>query len=96
MKTQIDDIDDTLYKNGGLNCGWKSGDHEDYMRIYTKYGQYRLTSLAFYNEILGLIPDMTVEKIDQHTQIYKTYLELTQNKKQLISEYKAQMKRIRN
>ena len=66
------------------------------MRIYTKYGQYRLTSLAFYNELLGQIPDLTVDKIDQHTQLYKTYLELTASKKYLISEYKSTMKEIRN
>lgn len=45
-------------------------------------------SIAFVNELMGLVSGATHDKIMQHAQHHERYLELTSQKKTLLKDYK--------
>lgn len=71
LKAKISLIEDELFKLGGFNLGWRASDHQDFLRIYTKYGDFRAGSLAFANEVIGCIPDQTIDSIKEHLQQFR-------------------------
>ena len=72
-----------MVKLGGINCGWSSSDHSDYLRIRTKH-KHKVTTIAFIEEIQGVIPDRDDEAIKSHNQSYEAYLQLSEYKKTLL------------
>lgn len=56
IKLEIERIEDRIAGLGGFHCGWAPSDHEDFLRVKTKY-KHKTDTLSFLNEILGLVPD---------------------------------------
>lgn len=75
-----------------MSCGWDAGDHQDYLRIRTKHGNKTYT-LAFVQELMRAVPGLDDSKIKEHVAQYERYLELTEQKRQLLAAYKEAKKR---
>lgn len=78
-KAQIDEISDKITTLGGFSCGWLATDHEDFLRVKTKY-KNKTDTLSFLNEILGLIPDCSLDTVKQHIKQHQEYLDLCKQK----------------
>lgn len=71
LKAEIDHMDDQLFSLGGFNLGWRACDHQDFLRLYTKYGPYRVSSLSFLNDVLSVVPGQTVDTVKEHLGKYE-------------------------
>ena len=89
LRLDIERIEDKIASNGGFHWGWPPSDHEDFLRVKTKH-KHKTDTLSFLNEILGLIPDWTIEKIKDHIKIHKEYIELCKEKKECLKKYKQE------
>jgi hypothetical protein len=87
VKEEIDKIDLKLVNNGGVNCGWDGADHKDFLRIRMKYSQKNV-SMAFVNELRRTIANCDDFECRAHIAAYNKYLELIEEKKELIQKYK--------
>lgn len=92
LKAEIDSMDDQLFSLGGFNLGWRACDHQDFLRLYTKYGHYRVTSLSFLNEVLSVVPAQDVDSVKEHLGKYEDQQRLNEEKKEKIKEYKLLLK----
>jgi hypothetical protein len=68
IKTQIDDIDRTLQKNGGINVGWEATDHQDFLRLRQRY-KGKVNTVAFMNDIMGCVPERDEEQVKLHAKM---------------------------
>lgn len=89
LKRSMDQIEHQIFKLGGFNLGWRPNDHQDFLRLATKFGPHRLSSLSFMNELMGLVGHITIEEVKAHVEAYKLSLELNESKKVLIKQYKC-------
>jgi hypothetical protein len=60
-----------MFKLGGTSLGWRPADHQDFLRLATKYGPMKLTTLSFMNEVLGLVANITIDDIKSHVEVYR-------------------------
>lgn len=89
IKIEIEKIEDKIASLGGFHCGWTPSDHEDFLRVKTKH-KHKTDTLAFLNEILGLIPDCNIDKVKEHIANHKQYVSLCKEKKELLQKYKQE------
>jgi len=87
VKKQLERIDKEIDMLGGVYIGWSRSDHDDYLKLRTKH-KGKVKTLAFINEVTKLIPDISAEDIEVHTQNYEMYLNLCAKKKELLQKYK--------
>jgi len=73
---------------GGFNLGWAPADHQDFLWLYTKYGDLWATSLSFMNELMGVVANISVEDVKEHVEFYWKSILLNAEKKELIKNYK--------
>lgn len=86
IKDEIARIDCEIIANGGVNCGWDAADHEDYLKVRTKMGN-RMT-VAFINAMRRAVPTADEFQVRSHFDAHSTYLQLVDDKKDLIAKYK--------
>ena len=79
MDKQIRDL-------GGPDCGWPPADHADFLKVWTKHGGKQV--IAFNNEVCRQCPIYSEEQVATHVQNYRRYLELVDEKKEMILRYK--------
>lgn len=72
--------------NGGHNGGWDEIDHNLFLKIRNKHKGKE----SFIQELTELIATKNLEKIKQHEEWYKTYLQLQELKKQAIKKWKEE------
>ena len=82
----MDNVDKQIRDLGGVNCGWDAADHKDFLRIRTKHQGRKV--IAFNWEVQRAVVAMDHEQIADHVAAYEQYLELTEQKKELINKYK--------
>lgn len=82
----MDNVDKQIRDLGGVNCGWDAADHKDFLRIRTKHQGRKV--IAFNQEVQRAVVAMDHEQIADHAAAYEQYLELTEQKKELINKYK--------
>jgi hypothetical protein len=75
-----------LRANGGHNGGWDEIDHNLFLKIRNKHKGKE----GFIQELTELIATKDLEKIKQHEEWYKTYLQLQELKKQAIKKWKEE------
>ena len=73
-------------RNGGVNCGWDAADHKDFLRLRTQHNTK--ISVAFITAMARAVPLVDDIQVREHCTAYDKYLKLTQEKKELIAEYK--------
>lgn len=87
VKAQMDLIERELVKNGGIDCGWDAADHKDFLRLRTQHRE-RTNTIAFAQAMARAVPLADSAMLDDHIKSYDVYLQLTAEKKELISKYK--------
>ena len=50
-------LDSEITLNGGINCGWDAGDHEDFLKLRTLH-KNKTSTIAFFNDVLSRIPNL--------------------------------------
>ena len=80
-------LDSDILHNGGTNCGWDAGDHEDFLKLRTLH-KNKTSTIAFFNDVLSRIPNIDQEGVQSHVQAYVAFLDMTEKKKDLLKEYK--------
>ena len=55
-------LDSDILHNGGTNCGWDAGDHEDFLKLRTLH-KNKTSTIAFFNDVLSRIPNIDQEGI---------------------------------
>lgn len=88
----MDSVDKQIKNLGGPDLGWDAPDHKDFLRVWTKHGGRQV--IAFNNEVQRAVASMEVDQIAEHVERYRTYLELTALKKDLIIRYKESKAKI--
>ena len=93
VKTRLKEIEDRIERNGGINCGWPSDDHSEFVKISFRM-KGRLDSIPFMDEIKMQLPLLSEPQIAEHVLNYKTFMNLDNQKKELMMEYKELTKEV--
>lgn len=88
MKTEINDLNNAIESNGGINCGWTSSkDHTEYCKVRLRH-QGRTESYPFYTECQIVLPLYPPEVLREHTDAYNKFLKLESKRKEILTNYK--------
>lgn len=69
IKEEIEKIECEITANGGNNCGWDASDHQDFLKVRTKYGS-KLT-VAFITAIRRFVPTADEMGVRAHFDAHK-------------------------
>ena len=88
LKSTIDELNQMIDINGGINCGWTSSkDHSEYCKVRIRH-QGRVESIPFFEECKIMLPLYPADQIREHSQSYNTYLKYDSKKKEILGDYK--------
>ena len=82
----MDQVELEIVRNGGVNCGWDAADHKDFLRLRTQHNSK--ISVAFITAMARAVPLVDDIQVREHCAAYDKYLKLTQEKKEMIADYK--------
>jgi hypothetical protein len=92
IKREIEEIDATVEKKGGRNCGWIPEDHDDFVKLLNKNGK-NPRSIAFKAVLHRNFPIFSDDEITQHIDLFCAQQELNEQKKRLVERYKLLQKK---
>jgi hypothetical protein len=81
-------LDCEIVANGGPNCGWEASDHQDFLRVRTKFNNTKGVTVAFITAMKRAVPTADEITVRDHFESYKLYSQLVEDKKDLIAKYK--------
>ncbi|NXR78208.1 CC112 protein, partial [Pycnonotus jocosus] len=81
-----------LQRTGGRQGGWDDYDHQNFLKIRTKYRG----RLSYMDEALEYLSGRTKEDIEQHDKWYQEYVILHERKKESIKKWKEKQQQERN
>ena len=87
VKERMNQITERIRRNGGVNCGWAGDEHSKFMEIYFKM-KGRVDSVPFMDEVTLELPLKAESEVMEHIQIYKMYVNMDKEKKELMESYK--------
>jgi hypothetical protein len=79
-----------LLKNGGITGGWEDIDHNLFLQI--RNTNKNKDKSVFINELDSLIATKSREQVEQHENWYQQFIELNNQKKEAIKEWRLNKK----
>lgn len=87
IKDKTDLIDAEIAQNGGKNCAWDQEDQTTFLKLRTKH-KNNTRKPEFTAECLNYLPFLSELEIEDHVEKYERFVELEEEKKKLMLEYK--------
>ncbi|NXD45684.1 CC112 protein, partial [Copsychus sechellarum] len=84
LPKEVIEFERFLQRTGGRQGGWDDYDHQNFLKIRTKYRG----RLSYMDEALEYISGRTKEDIEQHDKWYQEYVILHERKKESIKKWK--------
>lgn len=82
-KDKVTVINNVIKQLGGVNCGWKQKDHDDFIKIKNKH-KGQILKPAFQKEYQSYMAFLPAEELDKHIEKYLLYCEYEEEKKSLL------------
>ncbi|NXR43148.1 CC112 protein, partial [Zosterops hypoxanthus] len=94
LPEEVVEFERFLQRTGGRQGGWDDYDHQNFLKIRTKYRG----RLSYMDEALEYLSGRTKEDIEQHDKWYQEYVILHERKKESIKKWKEkqQLEKERN
>lgn len=82
----MSDIEQKIEKNGGVSCGWKKEDHQEFLALKNKHkSQFQKQQFQQeYKQHMGYFSEI---ELQQHIDKYTKYIELDTQRKTLLEKY---------
>ncbi len=87
LKKNIEIIDKNIRNNGGISCSWPEEDHNDFLKLRTKH-KNNINKNVFLEDCVSALPLYTKQDIKVHIEKFKALIELENEKKGLVENYK--------
>lgn len=87
LKQKIDKVDKRIQQNNGINCGWNSKDHSLFVKLVNKNQELEFGD-DFISDLVVLVPQISVDEIQEHIESYKKWKALEKEKKACLQNYK--------
>ncbi|NXG97576.1 CC112 protein, partial [Loxia leucoptera] len=84
LPKEVIEFEKFLQRTGGRQGGWDDYDHQNFLKIRTKYKG----RLSYVDEALEYLSGRTKEDIEQHDKWYQEYVILHERKKESIKKWK--------
>ncbi|NXY57642.1 CC112 protein, partial [Callaeas wilsoni] len=84
LPKEVIEFERFLQRTGGRQGGWDDYDHQNFLKIRTKYRG----RLSYMDEALEYLSGRTKEDIEQHDKWYQEYIILHERKKESIKKWK--------
>ncbi|XP_077027226.1 coiled-coil domain-containing protein 112 isoform X2 [Agelaius phoeniceus] len=84
LPEEVIEFEKFLQRTGGRQGGWDDYDHQNFLKIRTKYRG----RLSYMDEALEYLSGRTKEDIEQHDKWYQEYVILHERKKESIKKWK--------
>ncbi|NXN81755.1 CC112 protein, partial [Bombycilla garrulus] len=84
LPKEVIEFERFLQRTGGRQGGWDDYDHQNFLKIWTKYRG----RLSYMDEALEYLSGRTKEDIEQHDKWYQEYVILHERKKESIKKWK--------
>ncbi|NXQ18235.1 CC112 protein, partial [Peucedramus taeniatus] len=84
LPEEVIEFERFLQRTGGRQGGWDDYDHQNFLKIRTKYRG----RLSYMDEALEYLSGRTKEDIEQHDKWYQEYVVLHERKKESIKKWK--------
>ncbi|XP_064261828.1 coiled-coil domain-containing protein 112 isoform X2 [Passer domesticus] len=84
LPKEVIEFEKFLQRTGGRQGGWDDYDHQNFLKIRTKYKG----RLSYMDEALEYLSGRTKEDIEQHDKWYQEYVILHERKKESIKKWK--------
>ncbi|NWH36223.1 CC112 protein, partial [Chloropsis hardwickii] len=84
LPKEVIEFEKFLQRTGGRQGGWDDYDHQNFLKIRTKYRG----RLSYMDEALKYLSGKTKEDIEQHDKWYQEYVILHERKKESIKKWK--------
>ncbi|XP_071280443.1 coiled-coil domain-containing protein 112 isoform X2 [Agelaius tricolor] len=84
LPKEVIEFEKFLQRTGGRQGGWDDYDHQNFLKIRTKYRG----RLSYMDEALEYLSGRTKEDIEQHDKWYQEYVILHERKKESIKKWK--------
>lgn len=88
LQQEIMTIERQLVDLGGKNLGWEDADMAEFLKMQTKH-KGKLTP-AFLHDCRGVLPYFSEDEIRSQYEKYRTYLDLNEKKKGLVTKWKTE------
>ncbi|NXN01013.1 CC112 protein, partial [Sylvia borin] len=92
LPEEVVEFERFLQRTGGRQGGWDDYDHQNFLKIWTKYRG----RLSYMDEALEYLSGRTKEDIEQHDKWYREYVILHERKKESIKKWKEKQQQERN
>ncbi|NWI07843.1 CC112 protein, partial [Tichodroma muraria] len=89
LPEEVIEFERFLQRTGGRQGGWDDYDHQNFLKIRTKYRG----RLSYMDEALEYLSGRTKEDIEQHDKWYQEYVILHERKKESIKKWKEKQQR---
>ncbi|NWI48114.1 CC112 protein, partial [Picathartes gymnocephalus] len=84
LPEEVIEFERFLQRTGGQQGGWDDYDHQNFLKIWTKYRG----RLSYMDEVLEYLSGRTKDDIEQHDKWYQEYVILHERKKESIKKRK--------
>ncbi|NWU86634.1 CC112 protein, partial [Onychorhynchus coronatus] len=88
LPKEVVEFERFLQRTGGRQGGWDDYDHQNFLKVRTKYRG----RLSYMDEALQYLSGRTKEDIEQHDKWYQEFLILHERKKESIKKWKEKQK----
>ncbi|XP_050842772.1 coiled-coil domain-containing protein 112 isoform X2 [Serinus canaria] len=89
LPKEVIEFEKFLQRTGGRQGGWDDYDHQNFLKIRTKYKG----RLSYVDEALEYLSGRTKEDIEQHDKWYQEYIILHERKKESIKKWKEKQQK---
>jgi len=87
IRGAVDKLTKEIEQRGGPTGGWSTEDHDAFMKLFTKHKKQ--ASIHFVDELQSVLPLISHEGVVAHVAWLSGYDKRLQEKKQLLSEWRA-------
>ncbi|XP_043914980.1 coiled-coil domain-containing protein 112 [Protopterus annectens] len=91
LPVEVVELEKYLEDTGGRQGGWDNYDHQNFLKVWTKYKG----KAQFLEEALQYLPGRTEDDVKQHEQWYQEFLFLEERKKEAIQKWKSKKQQIK-
>uniref|UniRef100_A0A803Y7R9 Coiled-coil domain containing 112 n=1 Tax=Meleagris gallopavo TaxID=9103 RepID=A0A803Y7R9_MELGA len=89
LPEEVIEFERFLQQTGGRQGGWDDGDHQNFLKVWTKHRG----RLSYVDEALEYLHGRTKEDVEQHGIWYREFLILQDRKKESIKKWKEKQQR---
>ena len=93
-------LDRELVLIGGRTGGWETSEHDIFLKVWTQTVTVRPVSKAQRSVLVRrctpMLPNRTADEVDEHCLYYSNYLDLTDEKKRVLNEWKEERQANKN